>query len=407
MAKSSHSTVSRKDNRRLYDGPLFFKQGFRPFFLGAALWSAMAMAIWLLYLITGERYFSFGYLTPHDWHMHEMLFGFLPAAIAGFLLTAVPNWTGRLPVRGLPLALLAALWLAGRICILVGDRVIIGPDLYIIAIIDSSFLFVFALLLAREILAGQNWKNLPVVIIVTAFAFSNMAFHLSPSFEREEPLTDKIALFAILLAVMLVTLIGGRIVPSFTRNWMVRNNMEPLPAPLDQHDKIGFLMVGLSAFLMVFTPPTPSTGIICLLTAFVHLYRLSRWQGRRTHSEPLVLILHIGYAWIAIGFILAGLSMFVDEISLIAAVHAFSAGMIGTMILAVMTRATRGHTGQSLEADKGTTLIFILITLSAITRVVSALGAFPQWGYVISGLTWIAAFSLFSVLYLPYFTRSE
>ncbi|MCF6200051.1 MAG: NnrS family protein [Hyphomicrobiaceae bacterium] len=406
MASAPPSSASRINNRRMYNGPLFFKQGFRPFFLGAGLWSAVAMIVWLLYLTTGERFYSFGYLTPHEWHMHEMLYGFLPAAIAGFLLTAVPNWTGRLPVRGLPLALLSTLWLAGRLVMLAAS-IIPEPYHIIVACIDGLFLVSFALLIAREILSGKNWKNLPVVIIISALAISNIVFHLS-ILDWFSPLpVSQIANSAIFLAVLLVTLIGGRIVPSFTRNWMVRNKIEPLPAPLDQIDKTGFLMVGLSAFLLAFAPPTPLTGIICLLTAIVHLYRLSRWQGWSCYREPLVFILHIGYGWIAIGFTLAGLSMLFDEIPLIAAVHAFSAGMIGTMILAVMTRATRGHTGQPLEADIGTTLIFILITLSAITRVVSALGTAPQWGYTISGITWIAAFLLFSALYYPFFTKSK
>ncbi len=406
MARPPRSSASQIDSRRLYEGPLFLKQGFRPFFLGAGIWSAIAMMNWLLYLSYGERFFHFEYLTPHEWHMHEMLYGFLPAAIAGFLLTAVPNWTGRLPVRGLPLATLSALWLAGRLAMLLASA-IPEPYHFLIAIIDSLFLLSFALLIAREIVWGKSRRNLPIVFIVSALAMSNIYFHLSILELVSQISAGKIANSAIFLAVVLVTLVGGRIVPSFTRNWMVRNKMTPLPAPLDPYDKAGFALVGVSAFLLVFTPPTQITGVFCLITAFFHLYRLSRWHGWKSFREPLVFILHVGYGWISVGFILAGLSMLIEEVSPIAAIHAFSAGMIGTMILAVMTRATRGHTKQPLEADIGTTLIFVLVNISAITRVVVALGASPQWGYLVSGTTWIAAFSLFSALYLPFFIKSK
>jgi len=406
MAKNSQQSASRIDSRHMYSGPLFFKQGFRPFFLGAGIWSAIAMTNWLLYLSYGERFFGFEYLTPHEWHMHEMLYGFVPAAIAGFLLTAVPNWTGRLPVRGMPLAALSILWLSGRLAMLVASAV---PEPYqiLVAIIDSLFLICFALLIAREIFSGNSRRNLPVIFIVSALAISNIYFHLSILEWVTSIPAGTIASSAIFLAVVLVTLIGGRIVPSFTRNWMVRNKMTPLPAPLDIYDKAGFIFVGVSAFLLVFTPPTQITGIVCLLTAFFHLYRLSRWQGWKSWREPLVFILHIGYGWISVGFFLAGLSMLIEDLSPIAAIHAFSTGVIGTMILAVMTRATRGHTGQPLEADKGTALVFILVNISAIIRVAVALGASPEWGYMLSGMTWIAAYSLFSALYLPIFLKSK
>ncbi len=391
-------------NRRDYAGPLFLKQGFRPFFLGAALWSAFAMAIWVSFLLYGDRLSMLGYFSAQDWHIHEMLFGFLPAAIAGFLLTAVPNWTGRLPVRGTPLALLAGLWFAGRLAILVSGQ--LPEHLYgAVAVIDSLFLLSFAMLLAREIIAGNNIKNLPVVGIISALAASNITFHMATLELISAVSTRQIALLAIFLAVLLVTLIGGRVVPSFTRNWMVRNGVTPLPAARDRLDHLGALLVPLAALLLLVMPQSRLTGIFCIFTALTHLYRLARWRGFATLREPLVVILHIGYGWIGIGFLLAGLSILTSNIPFVAALHAFTAGMIGTMILAIMTRASRGHVGQPLEADGGTTAIYILISLSALIRVVSAIWNNPAWGYSLSGLLWIAAFSLFAILYLPLFVK--
>ena len=404
MATLHTSPTDQILKRRTYDGPAFLKQGFRPFFLGAGLWSAMAMAIWLGFLFSGEPASLFGYFPARDWHIHEMLYGFLPAAIAGFLLTAIPNWTGRLPVRGLPLALLAVLWLAGRLAVVLP---IVLPERYniMIGIVDSLFLVSLALLLAREILAGKNWKNLPIIVIVTALAASNILYHMIMLELIDTYALNQIALGAILLAVMLVTLIGGRIVPSFTRNWMGRNKMTSLPASRDTLDQAGSILIPASGFMLLAYDQSSITGILCIITAFVHLFRISRWHGHKAFSEPLVFILHVGYAWIGIGFLLAGLSVLTDLVPMVAAIHAFTAGMFGSMILAVMTRATRGHTKQTLESDTGTTMIYLLVNLSAIIRVLSAVWGDTQWGYMISGLAWIGAFGLFSILYLPFFLK--
>ena len=241
--------------------------------------------------------------------------------------------------------------------------------------------------------------------IVSALAASNIAFHMATLEVIVAVSTRQIALLAIYLAVMLVTLIGGRVVPSFTRNWMSRNDVTPLPAARDQLDQLGSLFVPLAALLLLTMPQSRLTGLFCIFTALLHLYRLARWRGIATLSEPLVVILHIGYSWIGIGFLLAGLSILTSSIPFVAALHAFTAGMIGTMILAIMTRASRGHTGQSLEADMGTTAIYILVSASALIRVASAIGGNPAWGYSLSGLLWIAAFSLFAMLYFPLFVK--
>ncbi len=404
MAKQHNTPSDHILKRRDYQGPVFLKQGFRPFFLGAGLWSALAMTLWIIFLYSGEPSRLFGYLSAVDWHIHEMLFGFLPAAIAGFLLTAVPNWTGRLPVRGTPLAFLALLWLAGRL-VAFAPLLLSDSAFLLIGLVDSLFLVSFALLLAREIFAGRNVKNAPVVALVSALAGLHILFHLGALELIDFYSASQIALVATFMAVLLVTLIGGRIVPSFTRNWMARNGLAPLPASRGLTDQIGSALIPASAALLVLTEPSQLTGVLCLLTAIFHFYRLSRWRGLSTLREPLVFVLHVGYGWIGVGFFLAGLSRLTDVIPFVAAIHAFTAGMMGVMILAVMTRVSRGHTQQPLEADRGTSLIFLLVNISALARVISAIGGYSQWGYMISGVAWIGAFALFALLYYPFFQK--
>lgn len=399
---SIESPAERIEKRRDYRGPVFLKQGFRPFFLGAGMWSAIAMALWLLSLVGGAVSPRFDLTSMLDWHMHEMLFGFVAAAIAGFLLTAVPNWTGRLPVRGWPLAALALLWLAGRLALLpFFPRE--GIASVISAGIDALFLPALAVMIGREIVIGRNWRNLPVLGILAALALANILFHLAAQGLLPALASNSVAFAALMLAVLLIALIGGRIVPSFTRNWLVQQGATQLPAPFDRVDQAGAALVAISALLLVVLPDAPATGILALAAGVAHAFRLSRWQGQATLKEPLVAILHVGYGWVAIGFLLAGLAILTSHVPPIAAIHAFAAGAVGTMVLAVMTRATRGHTGAPLSADRGTVAVYALVTLAALVRVAGAILDFGAAGYLVSGLAWIAAFALFALLYLPLF----
>jgi uncharacterized protein involved in response to NO len=390
--------------RRDYAGAAFLRNGFRPFFLGAGVWSALAMLVWTLEVASVAP--GLDPQAAYRWHLHEMLFGFLAAAIAGFLLTAVPNWTGRLPVRGTPLAALALLWLAGRLALLpVVGLPHAGTAGLVAAAIDSLFLPALALLVGREIVIGKNWRNLPVLLIAVAFGLGNIAFHLAALDLVPGLALNRVAHAALLLAVLLVTLIGGRITPSFTRNWLVKQGREPLPAPFDNLDRAGAAAVTLAALLLVAAPDHPATGLVCLAAGLLHAYRLSRWQGLATFDEPLVTILHLGYLWVALGFLLAGLAILTPHVPPIAAIHAFAAGAVGTMVLAVMTRATRGHTGTPLEADRGTVAVYALVSLAAVVRVGGAILDGGTTAYLVAGLAWTAAFALFTWLYLPLFLK--
>ncbi|HVJ51300.1 MAG TPA: NnrS family protein [Aliidongia sp.] len=380
--------------------PVLLTQGFRPFFLAAALWAAAAIALWIVMLATGAAIPSrFDALA---WHIHEMLFGFTMAAVGGFLLTAIPNWTKRLPVGGRPLALLAGLWLLGRIACLFS--VLIPAWLSVLA--DLSFPTVLVLVAAREIVAGGNWRNLPMAAPVTVLGVANLLMHLEAlGVALPEGLGWRLGLVA---AIVLISVIAGRIVPTFTRNWLAKRPNAPVPAAPGLIDRaaLGLLHGGLIGWTVF--PSFRPVGLVLLLAAVLNLWRLLRWRGQATAAEPLLLILHIGYAWLVLGAALLGLSMLGVGVPQSAAVHALTAGAIGTMVLAIMTRATRGHTGRALAADRGTRLIYILVTLAAITRIAAAFGA--DWTMallVAAACLWIAAFGGFVWHYGPMLTRSR
>lgn len=379
---------------RTYDGPPLFAMGFRPFFLFGAVFAALALPLWLV----GYQGWIAG--ITRDWHVHEMLFGYLGAVIAGFLLTAVPNWTGRLPVAGPALAALFFLWVAGRLAMLVASSQPFA------AVIDGAFLFVLAAIIAREVIAGRNLRNAPVCLLILVLASANALTHL-------RGVDVDIALFGERLALgviaMLVALIGGRITPSFTRNWMAKKKLTPEPASPGRFDMIALLVTAIGIASWVAAPMAPAAGAALTLAGALNLVRLARWKGWRTLAEPLVTILHLGYGWLAIALCLLGLSIVMPAIVPSAAgIHALTAGAFGVMTLAVMTRATRGHTGQPLTADRATQAIYALVTLGAALRVVSPF--FAQHYVVLliaSGLVWSLAFATFAIVYGPLLLRAQ
>jgi uncharacterized protein involved in response to NO len=371
-------------------GPAVLSAGFRPFFLLAGLSAMVNIALSLLVLqgMIGLPIQGAGL----SWHFHEMMFGTVAAAVTGFLLTAVPNWTGRLPIRGRPLLVLVVLWLAGRGVMIIS--LWIGPG--IVAIVDLAFLSAVFLLLLREILAGRNWRNLPVLLAVLVFLLSNVLFHLEAAAVADlDGLSQRLAVSAV---VGLLSLIGGRITPSFTRNWLVKRAAVALPAAFGPRDKAA-LVCGIAALLAwTLNPVGPITAGFAALAALANALRLARWRGYLTVAEPLLLSLHLGYAWIVIGFAFIGLAAVLPDGWHMAALHALTAGAMGTMMLAVMSRATLGHTGRPLTAGAGLSLAYALITLAAVTRVIAApLFEFHGPLVMISAGTWIAAFGCFLI----------
>lgn len=378
--------------------PVFLSQGFRPFFLAAGLWAMAALALWILMLAEGTALPS--RFDPLAWHAHEMLFGFVMAAVAGFLLTAIPNWTQRLPVSGGPLAGLAALWLLGRIACLVSA--FLPPWLAIV--MDLSFPVTLVGVVAREIIAGRNWRNLPMVAPVTVLGIANLLMHLEAvGVAVPSGLGWRIGLAAV---IVLVSVVAGRIIPSFTRNWLAKRPGAALPAAHSRIDRVGLGVLHAGLFAWAFFPSLPAVGLLLLLGAALNVWRLLRWRGLATAAEPLLLILHIGYLWLVLGVALLGAAMLDADLPPSAAIHALTAGAIGTMILAVMTRVARGHTGRDLSADRATALIYGLVILAAITRIAAAFAvAWTLPLLMVSAGFWIAAFGGFLLYYGPMLVR--
>jgi uncharacterized protein involved in response to NO len=315
--------------------PTILTQGFRPFFLAAGLWAAAALAIWIVMFATGTAVPS--RFDPLSWHIHEMLFGFVMAAIAGFLLTAIPNWTQRLPVSGGPLALLVGLWLLGRIVCLVSA--LVSPWVAIAA--DLSFPVVLAGVVAREIVAGRNWRNLPLVAPVTVLGIASLLMHLeADGVAVPEGFGWRLGLATV---IVLISVMAGRIVPSFTRNWLAKRRDADLPAVPGWIDRtaLGVLHAGL--FGWVFFPALRTVGLLLLIGAVLNLWRLLRWRGGATVAEPLLLVLHVGYAWLALGSALLGLSMLGVRLPQSAAIHALTAGAIGMLRLTALNQYAATH----------------------------------------------------------------
>jgi uncharacterized protein involved in response to NO len=378
--------------RREYAGPALFSYGFRPFFLGGAVWAALALVLWL------PQYF--GELTlptafaPLDWHIHEMIFGYMAAIVAGFLLTAIPNWTGRLPINGYPLAGLAALWLAGRIA--VAMSALIGAGLA--ALIDVAFLTVLAAVAVREIAAGKNWRNLRVLVMLVVLIAGNVVFCAEAIWRGSADYGTRLGIAAV---VSLIMLIGGRIVPSFTRNWLVRLNPGRLPQPFARFDMIA-LVSGVAGLLCwILFPQRTVTGILLLCAGLLQLVRFARWAGDRTIADRLVLVLHVGYAFVPLGFLLLGAAvLWPADWPTSAGLHAWTAGAFGLMPLAVMTRASLGHSGQALSASIATQIIYGCALVAAAIRVWAAFE--PSLLLLhIAAIAWVVAFAGFAAVYGP------
>lgn len=382
----------RLDQRRRYTGPVFLKEGFRPLFMAAGTWAALAVPVWVA-VWTGTISYK-GIFAPQVWHIHEMMFGFVAAAVGGFIVTAVPNWTGRLPVRGTPLAGLALLWLAGRLAVWFSAS--IGP--ITAGVIDLLYLTALVLCIAREIIAGRNWKNAPVLVALALLAAANGLFHVDAAGIAE---TGEIAIrLSIGVMALLVALIGGRVVPSFTRNWFAKNDGPEIASPMAGFDRIVLVVSVLALVAWIARGEESAVGAALAVAGLLNLARLARWRGWKTTGEGLVIILHVGYLWLSVGLTLLGVSMVHDAMTTAAALHMMTLGAMGTMTLAVMTRAILGHTGRELHAGPVTMAIYIFVTVAMILRV--AFGFAPDIGLIwASAGFWTAAFALFVWIYAP------
>lgn len=383
---------------RDYHGPVLLSYGFRPFFLFGAIYAGLAILAWLP-IFNGELELSSAF-SAVDWHVHEMLYGYLPAVVTGFLLTAIPNWTGRLPIQGMPLFVLVSVWLAGRVCVTFSAE----TGWLLAAIVDISFLTLVVIACAREIVTGKNWRNLRVVGLVTLLLAGNIAFHIEAHVRGTAEYGARVGIAAI---VLLIVVIGGRIVPSFTRNWLARENPGRLPAPFARFD---VMAMGVTAATLVLWTVRPTGQLIAaalVIAGMVNTVRLARWAGDRTCRDRLVLILHVGYAFVPLGFLLASAAA-LDIVVFSAGVHAWTVGAAGTMTLAVMTRASLGHTGNALVASPMTQAIYATVVIASLARICASLE--PGWSDALLHVTafaWCAAFFGFALSFGPMLTGSR
>ena len=360
-----------------YRGPILLASGHRPFFLFAGLYAALALPMWLL---------AWRGILPltSTWHGHEMIFGFALAAIAGFLLAAVPKWTNSKPLQGPRVALLMALWLLGRVAMWL-------PGL---ALLDLLFLPVLAVLLGREILRAGNRRNYGVPVLLLALWGIDVLFHFG-----QPNLALRVATY---LVTTLIALIAGRIVPTFTRNALKMagdpNHECVTPRWLDVLAVPTVLAVAVTELA---APLSQASGLTALLAALVLGARMLRWRTWQTRTLPIVWILHVGYAFVPVGLALKAVADLGGPIGIFAALHALTAGGIGVMILAVASRAALGHAGLPLQVSRLTVAAYVLVIAGAVLRV-----AVPHPHVVLlSGVLWSLGYAVFAAVYWPILTK--
>ena len=376
--------------------PTLLSYAFRPFFLLNAIFAIFVVLAWTMTLHGS----GLPGLAPL-WHGHEMLVGFAMATVAGFSLTAVSVWTGRPALNGQPLAWLVVCWLAGRLAMALSGWL----PLRLVISLDMLFPLLLCMLLGREIVAAGNRRNYVLVAVTALLAVLNALYHLGVG--QVIPNAERVAVYLLIhLILLLVTLIAGRIVPSFTGNWlrMHGSKREPVSTfPVDVSVVVLTIVVGLAA---TFMPTHPVTGVLAFATALAHGFRLSRWRGLATKSNPLLFVLHATYAWLPVGYALVGCSIFGWLISPTAALHALTMGAIGSMVLAVTTRVSLGHTGRPLQATRATVAAYWIMMIGILIRV---LGPLTGMDYLLiidlSAAAWTLAFALFVWIYWPILTR--
>jgi uncharacterized protein involved in response to NO len=373
-------------------GPVLFSYGFRPFFLASALFAIASIDLWVAYL-------SFGLPVASDygtlyWHAHEMLFGFAPAVLAGFLLTAIPNWTGRLPIAGRPLAVLFGIWCAGRITMLMSGSI----GILLATAVDSLFLPVMLLVCAREVVAGKKWKDLKVIAGLFVLSLANMLFHIEVIGDTSPDLAIRLGIGAY---VLLVTIVAGRILPSFTRNWINQFGRTDFPVPYNSFDAATIIIGVVALALWACLPDSTATCGTAGVAAVLNMIRLLRWRGWTTWLEPILFVLHVTFLFVPVGFAAISLQApgWLPEVAVL---HIFAIGTISMMMLAVMTRATRGHTGRKLKSSRMTNISYILLGCVALVRPFAELvPGLNTEILAVAAIGWTAAFGLFVVEHAP------
>lgn len=394
--------------------PIFAK-GFRPFFLLAAAFAGLMVPLWLLALnnvIAAPTYF-----LPAYWHAHEMVFGFAVAVIAGFLLTAVGNWTQRETATGRLLAMLSLLWIAGRVAMFVGITPAsqasagqAGALPFVLAALDLAFLPALIVTLARPLLATNNRRNFVMLAVLTALFAANVMTHLdalgvpfAAGWQRRG------ALVAVDVVILLILVIAGRVIPMFTRNATRSEAVRSVPA-LEVLTVLSMAALVIADATSRDASVAPTVGALALVAGVVGASRAAQWETPKTFRHPLLWILHVGYFWAPIGLLLRGAGIFLASSGAIVppsmSTHALTAGSIGALTLGMMARVALGHTGRVLEATRPMTVAFALVTLAAIVRVASPMLAPAHYNaaLIVTAVLWTSAFAIYAVVYAPILT---
>lgn len=386
--------IQRPSDGPLNNGMTFFALGFRPFFLFAGIGAVLLLALWLL--VYHGTLAAPGYYGGVAWHGHEMLFGYAVAVVAGFLLTAVRNWTGIQTPRYRPLAGLTLLWLLGRVV----PFVPMVPG-WLVAAIDFSLLPLLALGIAVPLFKSRQPSNIPFVFILLALAVANGLFHAELLGWAEGTLQAGIRL-AVGLLVLLIAVMGGRVIPFFIERGLpgVRNRNWPwleIPAIVSA---LLFVLADL------FVPGSGVAVVVSFAAAAIHLLRVAGWYHHRMWGVSLLWVLFVGYLWVGIGLLLhalAGLGL----VNPMLALHAFAVGAVGILTLGMMARVAIGHTGRMMQAHPLMGWSFALVTLAALVRVVVPMffpALYLRW-IDVAGLLWLLAFVAFVVIYFPILTK--
>ncbi|MDH3219573.1 MAG: NnrS family protein [Gammaproteobacteria bacterium] len=377
--------------------PVIFAYGFRPFFLVTGIYAAVAIPFWIG-LLHGLELPQTA-LPAYVWHAHEMLYGFIAAAVAGFLLTAVPSWTGRRGYAGAPLVGLLLLWVAGR----VATTVTLGLPALWIAIIDLAFVPALGLTILPAMLRSGNRRNLVFIGLLALLFASNLHFHLSGA-----AVTGPLLLGMNTMLCMLAML-GGRIVPAFTSAGLKEGGLDIRIRRYQLLDKMVLPVVGGVLVVDLLLPESLFAAAIAAIAAVLMSTQLGRWQGHRALRNPLVWVLHAGYAWLPVSLAIKALGLTVVTMPGASWLHALTVGAFSTMIMGVMSRAALGHTGRALVAPRGMIAAYLLVTGAALLRVFGPMllpSALLTWS-VLGALLWCLAFLIFLVVYAPILCRAR
>ena len=373
--------------------------GFRPFFLLAGLWAIAPMLT--VAVAIGSGAWPADAVPLFAWHAHEMLFGFAAAAIAGFLLTAVPNWTGARPIGGYPLAMLVGIWLAGR----AASTPWWEPAGGVMQALSVAFFPALVVAVARPVVAAKNYRNLPFVVFLTVLFTADLAFQAARYGWIAALPIDPLRL-AVNTLLLMIVIVGGRIIPAFTRNAFAGIGRN---APVGSYWWLDAVSIATTAAVLVIdlvVPGSIAAGVLALSAAALLVLRIAGWQGWRTRDIPLLWVLHLGYAWLVVALALKGAWLVGGFAWAANWLHALTLGAVGTMVLGVTTRAALGHTGRPLRASRPVALAYGLVSAAAILRVWGP-WLFPgrYWLVIVLSIAaWVSAYAVFLVVYAPILT---